>query len=146
MDNRDNVAEKFRDALGSRLKGRFGKSISAQRFADQYNLHAHGTTPISRETARRWIRGDAIPDYGHLLALVRWLGMNPDEFLGGRCHAVVGKGAVSPTSVCQSPPPQAVNLLKLLEQLDDESVGTIVAIAEALALKSSTAKLSGIAS
>ncbi len=146
MDNRDNVAEKFRIALGSCLKGRFGKSISAQRFADQYNLHAYGTTPISRETARRWIRGDAIPDYGHLLALVRWLEMNPEDFLGGLCQVKGVSSSHLTTTRWQSPPPQAVNLLKLLERLDDESVGTIIAIAEVLAMKSASTKPRGITS
>jgi hypothetical protein len=81
-----------------------------------------------------------------LVALVRWLEMNPEDFLGGLCQAKGVSSPHLPTSKWQSPPPQAVNLLKLLEQLDDESVGTIVAIAEALAMKSASTKPRSITS
>ena len=140
MDNRDNIADKFRLALGMRLRNRFGKLISAQRFADQYNLNAHGTTPISRETARRWIRGSAIPDYGHLLALVRWLELDPDEFLGNECQAAVVAKPLAPTSACHSGKAQVINLLKVLECLDEDSIGTLVTIAEALARRADAAR------
>lgn len=140
MDNRDNIADKFRVVLCRHLKDRFGKIISAQRFADQYNLKAHGTTPISRETARRWIRGSAIPDYGHLLALVRWLELDPDEFLGNEGHTPVASQRLVPITNGQAGQAQVENLMKVLECLDEEIVGTLVTIAEALARRADRAK------
>jgi len=140
MDNRDNVAHKFRVVLCRHLKDRFGKIISAQYFADQFNLNAHGTTAVSRETARRWIRGDAIPDYGHLAALIRWLNINPDDFLGNGCHFEVGKN-LQPTPPTQlTPSSNAKNLLRMLDALDQETQLTILAIAKVLARNADAAK------
>lgn len=140
MDNRESVADKFRIVLCRRLKNRFGKIISAQRFADQFNLNAHGTTPVSRETARRWIRGDAIPDYGHLAALIRWLDIDPDDFLGDYCHAEVGKKLQSEQAAQRAPSETATNILRLLDALDKDTQRTILAIAEILVRNADAAK------
>ncbi len=140
MDNRNNIADKFRLVLCRHLKERFGKIISAQRFADQFNLNAHGTTPVSRETARRWIRGDAIPDYGHLAALIRWLDIDPDEFLGNDCHVEVGKSIKSEPTTWRAQSENAKNLLILLDALDHDTQLTILAIAETLAKNADATK------
>ena len=79
--NRETTLGKFERALRASIARKLGRKISAQRFADQYNLRAYGTETISRETARKWIRGTTIPDYERLAVLVQWLELDPLEFL-----------------------------------------------------------------
>jgi hypothetical protein len=135
MKNLDNVADRFRLTLSDHLKKRFGKVVSAQRFADQYNLNAYGTTAISRETARRWIRGKTIPDYGHLVALIHWLEIDPKEFLGGACQVEIGKNIATLPQTDESSELRTANLMTLLEGCDSETLETIMTIAEVLARK-----------
>ncbi len=80
-NNRETTLSKFERTLKSSIAKKFGGKISAQRFADQYNLHAYGTGTISRETARKWITGSAIPDYERLVVLIQWLDLDPLDFL-----------------------------------------------------------------
>jgi len=49
--------------------------------ATQFNLRAHGTSVVSRETARKWLKGLALPSPGHLIAIIKWLKLNPSDFL-----------------------------------------------------------------
>ena len=79
--NRGTTLSKFEQTLKTGIARKLGKQVSAQRFADQFNLRAHGTDTISRETARKWIRGTTIPDYERLAILIEWLELNPLEFL-----------------------------------------------------------------
>lgn len=71
----------FSDALRDALVARLGKLPSATHFANQYNLRAHGTTTISRETARKWINGQAVPEMPRLNILIDWLGLDTSKFL-----------------------------------------------------------------
>jgi transcriptional regulator with XRE-family HTH domain len=80
--NRQTTLSKFERTLRAGIARKLGRKISAQKFADQFNLRAHGTDTISRETARKWMRGTTIPDYERLAVLVRWLELDPIEFLG----------------------------------------------------------------
>jgi transcriptional regulator with XRE-family HTH domain len=79
--NRETTLRKFERTLRASIARKLGRKVSAQRFADQYNLRAYGTGTISRETARKWIRGTTIPDYERLSVLVQWLDLDPLEFL-----------------------------------------------------------------
>lgn len=49
--------------------------------AAQFNLRAHGTTVVSRETARKWSKGLALPSPSHLLTIIKWLQLNPSDFM-----------------------------------------------------------------
>lgn len=80
--NRETTLSKFERTLRTGIERKLGRQVSAQRFADQFNLRAHGTDTISRETARKWIRGTTIPDYERLAVLIEWLELDPLEFLG----------------------------------------------------------------
>jgi hypothetical protein len=62
--------------LRVKLTENFGKLPSASKLANEYNLRARGTNTISRETARKWIRGDAFPEIDKLTILALWLGLN----------------------------------------------------------------------
>jgi hypothetical protein len=80
-NNRETCLSKFERALRTGIARKLGRQVSAQRFADQFNLRANGTDTISRETARKWIRGTTIPDYERLAVLIQWLEIDPLEFL-----------------------------------------------------------------
>ncbi len=132
MANRDVVSARFRIALANRLKNRFGKVISAQRFSDLYNLNAYGSTTISRETARLWIRGNAMPDYGHLSVLVQWLGINPEEFLGKENSQASGITHERKTAPDCARNHITKDLLALWDDLDPETRRTVLLVARAL--------------
>ncbi len=132
MANRDVVSARFRISLANRLKNRFGKVISAQRFSDLYNLNAYGSTTISRETARLWIRGNAMPDYGHLSVLVQWLGINPEEFLGKENSTASGITDESKTALGGARNHVTRDLLALWDDLDPETRRTVLMVAKAL--------------
>jgi len=65
--------------LNKALIKKFGKIPSASKFADQFNLRAYGTTTVTRETARKWIAGLAVPEIDKLSILVSWLELDPAE-------------------------------------------------------------------
>jgi hypothetical protein len=52
---------------------KMGKTPSANSFANQFNLRAYGTTTITRETARKWRLGLAVPSMDKLAVLIEWL-------------------------------------------------------------------------
>jgi len=52
---------------------KYGYPLNATRLADEYNLRAHKATVISRETARKWLRGISFPDPVKLQILINWL-------------------------------------------------------------------------
>jgi hypothetical protein len=79
--NRETTLRRFERTLRTGIARKLGRQVSAQRFADQFNLRANGTDTISRETARKWIRGTTIPDYERLAVLIQWLELDPREFL-----------------------------------------------------------------
>lgn len=79
--NRDALRLNFSDALRAALVHRLGKVPSATYLANQFNFRANGTTAITRETARKWMTGQAIPEMPRLTVLVEWLGLDPHQLL-----------------------------------------------------------------
>ena len=79
--NRKLAGETFSRSLKALLTKKYGHLPSAAKFSDGFNLRAHGTTTISRETARKWLRGEAIPELSRLRVLILWLGLKPADFL-----------------------------------------------------------------
>ncbi len=133
MSGRDVVSQRFHAALIKSLQIRFGKILSAQRFSDLFNLNARGSSTISRETARLWIRGNAMPDYGHLAVLVQWLAIHPEDFLGNENALradTSGKNRISmPTGDKQY---ANRDLLALWDNIDTDTQKTILIVAKAL--------------
>jgi hypothetical protein len=142
MATRDVVSTRFRIALSHRLKTRFGKMLSAQRFSDLYNLNAHGSSTISRETARLWIRGNAMPDYGHLAVLVQWLELDPEEFLGNENWATDTIKDENRKLNAEHWNHVTRDLLALWDELDPETRRTILVVAQALSTQKAKLKVS----
>ena len=76
--NYDGVLERFSEELRSRLGRVFGKSITGESLAREFNLRAVGCPQITRETARRWLIGTALPEYGRLVVFKQWLDLDMD--------------------------------------------------------------------
>lgn len=55
---------------------RYQELPSAAFVAKEFNLRSHTTESITQESARRWLRGLAIPDLAKLLVLRAWLDLD----------------------------------------------------------------------
>jgi hypothetical protein len=77
------IQETFSAQLRLRLQQRFrGRLPSAATLATHFNCRVSETTSgISNETARRWLRGECIPDKWRMRVLVKWLGIDLQKAL-----------------------------------------------------------------
>lgn len=81
MHRTTNVKENFAALLRNSLKSRYGRLPSAAVLAREFNLRAYDTTPISGESARRWLRGVCLPEEERLRVLVKWLDLDFNKAL-----------------------------------------------------------------
>jgi transcriptional regulator with XRE-family HTH domain len=79
--NRREIQLRFTFALKSALESQLGSRISSTRLSDEFNLRADGTTTITRQTALKWMKGEAIPDAGRLMVLANWLDLDLNEII-----------------------------------------------------------------
>ena len=77
MQHHKKPVDNFSSALTDTLRNRYGKVPSAAFFMNEFNIRAYGTKFISRETARKWLKGLALPKASALQILVDWLNINP---------------------------------------------------------------------
>lgn len=84
--NRKAVGLRFCQALEKSLIKKYGRIPTAAKFADSFNLRAHGTTTISRETARKWLRGLVLPEVSRLNVLTSWLCLKSADFKWQASH------------------------------------------------------------
>jgi hypothetical protein len=81
MDSHNVVVKRFALALNEGLIKKFGKLPSTSVIAASFNQQAIGIKCISRETARRWLRGVSYPETDRLQLLIDWLELNPADIL-----------------------------------------------------------------
>ena len=74
------IRNNFSAALEKALIERYKKLPSAAFLAKEFNLRAKDIYTIRQETARKWLRGLAIPELDKLLILHIWLGLNLHSF------------------------------------------------------------------
>jgi PAS domain-containing protein len=79
MFNQKNPIDNFSVALNEALLNRYGKIPSAAFFMNEFNIRSYGTKFITRETARKWIKGIGLPRAGAIQILVDWLKINPSD-------------------------------------------------------------------
>jgi hypothetical protein len=82
MDNRKQFANEFSELLNQCLIKKYKKTPSANFVANQFNFRANGTTTITAETARKWMRGLAVPEIDRFIVLIHWLGFEPAQMFG----------------------------------------------------------------
>ena len=137
MDNhskntREVTGDLFAVHLKRMLTSQYGYMPSASKFADDFNLRAVGTKTISRETARKWIRGEAIPEISRLKVLINWLKLNPSTFLDEKLNqsaiiTPIGKNNQRPTGAdLQS------QLVMIINELDEKSLQALFVAAWAM--------------
>ena len=73
MGNRKEFAAKFADVLNRALIMKYKKVPSGYFLANQFNLRAEGTTTITAETARKWVKGLSVPEIDRFKVLIKWL-------------------------------------------------------------------------
>lgn len=76
MISKEALRDSFASALAKGLLQRYQKVPSAGFVAKQFNLRANITQAITQESARRWLRGVAIPELDKLLILRSWLDLD----------------------------------------------------------------------
>ena len=76
MKSKVELKAAFSIALINGLVLRYKSVPSAAFIAKEFNLRIEGIEPISQESARRWIRGLAIPEFDKLLVLRSWLDLD----------------------------------------------------------------------
>lgn len=130
--NRRLIGAMFSERLKDLLAKKYGFMPSAAKFADAFNLRAHGTTTISRETARKWLRGEAIPELSRLRVLITWLGLKPADFLDPELtNTFVEKSSVPSPEINLNELTHS-KLLGLLNELDEKSIEALFLAAWAL--------------
>lgn len=80
------LKQAFQRQLLQKLRDHYGRIPSCARFARDFALVANDVDPISVETARKWMRGSAMPHAARLQVLCEWLEIDFQK---------VGKGALS---------------------------------------------------
>lgn len=122
----------FSQSLKELLKEKYGYLPSAAKFSDAFNLRAHGTTTISRETARKWLRGDAIPELSRLKVLVTWLGIKPSVLFDTGLESLPPQKSDNHAKEYGLGDRSHGKLLGLLNELDEKSIEALFLAAWAL--------------
>lgn len=80
---RQGIQQTFSSELQAEVRKRYrGKLPSAAAFAAHFNLQIRDPRlDISQETARRWLRGQCLPDAARMHTLAVWLGMDLNRAL-----------------------------------------------------------------
>ena len=76
MPRNQKIKDIFSKALTQGLLNRYSKIPSAAFVAKEFNMRALDVNPINQESARKWLRGLAIPELNKLLILQAWLGID----------------------------------------------------------------------
>lgn len=130
--SRDALRLEFSETLKSALTNRLGKLPSATQFANQFNFRAHGTTTITRETARKWMIGQAIPEIPRLKILIDWLDLDVRGFLyTGHLRTSTVQSTIQDDLTIET-------IVELLRQMDAKTRSVILITAWALRETKST--------
>ena len=78
MENRKEFAVKFAEILNRALKRKYKKVPSGAFLSNQFNLRAQGTTTITADTARKWVKGLSVPEIDRFKVLIKWLELDVD--------------------------------------------------------------------
>lgn len=70
------VIERFLLAFRAGLINRFGEIPTANKLAIEFNFRNTQSSPISRESARKWINGQSLPESSRLKTLISWLNLD----------------------------------------------------------------------
>ncbi len=117
----DDAKARFSKALNFALLNKFGRVPTANSLANQFNFRAEGIAGVTRETARKWLTGQAIPEVAKLIVLVDWLELDANTFMSTR-----------PTDALTDDDVVMDTIRELLKHMDDKTRSTILITAWAL--------------
>ncbi|MBV5280242.1 MAG: hypothetical protein J0651_03005, partial [Actinobacteria bacterium] len=66
----------FSDELRRCCGSHYKTTPSNEQFARDFYLSSKYSLKVSRETVRKWFKGDTFPDLDHLLHLIKWLDLD----------------------------------------------------------------------
>lgn len=127
-DNKTITTERFSQALNRALFEKYGRSPSSTLLANDFNLRAYGTTTITRETARKWMRGLAIPEASKLKTLSEWLDLD----LGSVFKTINDETALNQNPTIDPNEQYQKTLYTLVKDLDDKSKQAVLLTAWSL--------------
>ena len=119
--NLDDAKARFSKALNFALLQKFGRIPTANALANQFNFRAEGMAGVTRETARKWLAGQAFPEVGKLIVLVDWLGLDANAFMSTR-----------PTNTNMEEDIVIDTISELLSQMDEKTRSMVLITAWAL--------------
>ena len=70
------VKHRFSQELRRCCGSHYQTTPSNEQFARDLYVSSKYVLKVSRETVRKWFKGDSFPDLDHLLHLIRWLGLD----------------------------------------------------------------------
>jgi transcriptional regulator with XRE-family HTH domain len=70
------IRHSFASELKTRCIVRYKRMPSNEQFARDMYLTSKYRLKVSRETVRKWLKGDSFPDLDHLLHLMKWLDLD----------------------------------------------------------------------
>lgn len=73
LNSKQDLRTAFANMLIRAITVRYREIPSASFIAKEFNIRSNGDSLITQETARRWTRGLAIPEFHKLLVLRSWL-------------------------------------------------------------------------
>jgi len=129
--SRDALRLSFSEALSAALVNRLGKVPSATYLANQFNFRANGTSAITRETARKWLTAQAIPEMPRLTVLVEWLGLDPHQLLTGAKKQPTTAASTGDDLIIET-------IVELLRKMDAKTRSVVLITAWALRETNST--------
>lgn len=107
---RDKIGLIFKHQLNEALQKKYGRRISSAFLALQFNLIVEDDLSISRETARKWLKGQSLPEIKRIKVLLDWLHIDANGFL----RMATG------TNIPHSPPSSYYkDLYNLVAELDE---------------------------
>jgi hypothetical protein len=68
----------FAAHLKEQLKKRYKKVPSTSFIANEFNLRAHDSSTVSRESVRKWLNGLSLPKPDKLSVMRKWLDIQTD--------------------------------------------------------------------
>ena len=79
---KSDLLNNFENELNSKLELYYPEALCSNAFvADQFNVRCNYDSFITRETARRWMKGEVLPEYIALFTLRAWLGIDINALL-----------------------------------------------------------------
>jgi hypothetical protein len=115
MLSKDALRNSFSLALTNGLLIRYQRIPSAAFVAREFNLRAPNTEPITQESARRWLRGMAIPGLDKLLVLRAWLELDLNA-IGAPIIDSEREKEVAPKEQLLSQPAEFVELTESIKE------------------------------